>query len=40
MRFEAGEVSVVLEVTARDRYTTDMRLRYQGVLLILGLQLL
>ena len=30
--FEAGEVSVVLEVTARDRYTTDMRLRYQGVL--------
>ena len=23
---------MVLEVTARDRYTTDMRLRYQGVL--------
>ena len=34
--FEAGEVSVVLEVTARDRYTTDMRLRYQGVLSHLG----
>ena len=28
--FEAGQVSVVLEVTARDRYTTDMRMRYQG----------
>ena len=30
--FEAGEVLVVLEVTARDRYTTDIRFRYQGVL--------
>lgn len=30
--FEAGDVSVTLEVTARDRYTTDMRLRYQGAL--------
>jgi uncharacterized protein YqiB (DUF1249 family) len=29
--FAAGEVSVSLEVTARDRYTTDMRLRYQGM---------
>ena len=28
--FAAGDVSVVLEVMARDRYTTDMRLRYQG----------
>jgi len=28
--FAAGDVSVSLEVTARDRYTTDMRLRYQG----------
>ena len=28
--FEAGDAQVVLEVTARDRYTTDMRLRYQG----------
>ena len=34
--FQAGEVSVVLEVTARDRYTTDMRLRYQGVLFDFG----
>ena len=28
--FAAGEVSVSLEVTARNRYTTDMLLRYQG----------
>jgi uncharacterized protein YqiB (DUF1249 family) len=28
--FAAGNVSVVLEVMARDRYTTDMRLRYLG----------
>lgn len=28
--FNAGEASVTLEVTSRDRYTTDMRLRYQG----------
>ncbi len=30
--FEVGDAVVGLEVTARDRYTTDMRLRYQGVL--------
>ena len=28
--FAAGDVSIALEVSARDRYTTDMRLRYQG----------
>ena len=28
--FAAGDVSVALEITARDRYTTDMRLRYLG----------
>jgi uncharacterized protein YqiB (DUF1249 family) len=31
--FAAGNVSVALEVTARDRYTTDMRLRYQATTL-------
>ena len=28
--FAAGDVTVALEVTARGRYTTDMRLRYQS----------
>ena len=28
--FTAGDVTVALEVTARGRYTTDMRLRYQS----------
>lgn len=28
--FQVGNASVVLQVIARDRYTTDMRLRYQG----------
>ena len=28
--FEAGDAQIELEVTARDRYTTEMRLRYQG----------
>ena len=28
--FEAGDAQIELEVTARDRYTTDFRLRYQG----------
>ena len=30
--FEAGDAQIELEVTARDRYTTDMRLRYQGAI--------
>ena len=34
--FEAGDAQIELEVTARDRYTTDMRLRYQGAVYQLG----
>ena len=30
--FEAGDAQIELEVTARDRYTTDMRLRYQSAI--------
>lgn len=36
--FEAGDAQVELEVTARDRYTTDMRLRYQGAVSQLGVK--
>ena len=34
--FEVGDAVVELEVTARDRYTTDMRLRYQGSAIQMG----
>ena len=34
--FEVGDSVVELEVTARDRYTTDMRLRYQGSAIQMG----
>ena len=38
--FEVGDAVVELEVTARDRYTTDMRLRYQGSAIQMGSKLL
>ena len=34
--FEVGDAVVELEVTARDRYTTDMRLRYKGSAIHMG----
>ena len=34
--FEVGDAVVELEVTAQDRYTTDMRLRYQGSAIQMG----